>query len=42
MSRNHPGQEVDPSEGGLEDSSNTGEAASGEAEQQVDPSEDPQ
>jgi hypothetical protein len=40
MSRN-PNQEVDPSEGGLDDSPNSDESAAGQAEQ-VDPSEDPQ
>jgi hypothetical protein len=40
MSRNHPGTEVDPSEGSLEDASGVGEAAGNQAEEQVDPSED--
>jgi hypothetical protein len=40
MSENHPSAEVDPSEGGLDDASNSAESASaGQAEEQVDPSE---
>ena len=40
MSRNHPGAEVDPSEGSLDDASNSGESSSAnQAEEQVDPSE---
>ena len=44
MSRNHPGTEVDPSEGSLDDASDFDESAASESETQaqVDPSEDTQ
>lgn len=42
MSRNHPGTEVDPSEGSLEDASSFDEVGPNEAEEHVDPSEDTQ
>ena len=38
----NPGTEVDPSEGSLDDASKIDDAAAGEAETQVDPSEDTQ
>ena len=38
----NPGSEVDPSEGSLDDASNIDEGAAGEANEQVDPSEDTQ
>jgi hypothetical protein len=41
MSRN-PGAEVDPSEGTLDEGTNFDESAASQAEEQVDPSEDPQ